>query len=240
MFSFIDLCCGTGALRKSFERTGYFRCILSADIDENMQNLSLVNIGPPKPLGDLTSETVDKIIEEFDYDVLTAGINGLNESILFKLLEIIERDRPKAFVFEMDAYGFSKSFCKTIDVFCKKNGYVFVDYNKSIETIVLDLFDFGIAEHCERVWAVCLNKKELRTEYDPLFHQLTKKHDFKCYDEYNPEKNIEQKRGLDFGFGRKFKFLQGTPENKKKEIVDQATPMPVAMSVALDLGSWLI
>ena len=172
--------------------------------------------------------------------MLTAGINGLNESILFKLLEIIERDRPKAFVFEMDAYGFSKSFCKTIDVFCRKNGYAFVDYDGDIETIKKDLFNFGIPEHYESVWAVCLKKDQMRVEYEPLFHTLSNEHDFKCYANYDPDNNIEQKKGLDFGFGRKFKFLQGTPENKKKEIVDQATPMPVAMSVALDLGSWLI
>ena len=38
MFYFIDLCCGFGAMTKAFERTGAFKNVLAADIDDNMRN----------------------------------------------------------------------------------------------------------------------------------------------------------------------------------------------------------
>ena len=46
--------------------------------------------------------------------ILCAGINDLNEKAFYKVLEIVEEDRPKAFVLEMDTSVMSKSFCKVL------------------------------------------------------------------------------------------------------------------------------
>lgn len=239
MFYFIDLCCGFGAMTKAFEKTGAFKNILAADIDDNMRNHFAYLFKKTKPLKDITDEKVNKIIGETAYDVLTAGISHLNENIFFAILEIIERDLPKAFVLEMSMNTIDYSFCKMLNNFCEKNGYLFIGYDEGIDNLKLNLENFGIPEYCERIYCVCIKKEWARCD-DKLFLQLNKKHDFKCYqyEKYDPEKKPEQRRGIDWGF-HNFKFLEGTTQKDKEKIIENSTPIPVAASVALDLNGML-
>lgn len=237
MYYFIDLCHGIGGLRKGFERTGAYACILAADIDENSQNLYRATFGMPKPLGDIFSDEVYQAIKETDYDILLAGLNGLDDKIFFRILEIIEEGQPKAFVLEMDTSTQTKSLIKIAKHFCTKHKYYLMGYEKSIEDVTLNQINFGVPESLERVWIIGIHEKESRCD-DPIFMQLNKKNHFECYKytDFNPEKNILQKRGFDWGFGNnRFKFLMGTPVAAQKRLVEEATSIPMAASVALDL-----
>ena len=240
MYYFIDLFCGFGAMTKAFERTGAFKSVLAADIDDNMR-VHFDYLFRKKPLGDIFSKETMKAIHITPYDVLCAGINGLNEEAFYKVLEIVEKDIPKAFVLEMDTSVISKSFCKTLKNFCEKHEYHFVGYKDSIDDITLNLENFGVPEFCERVYCVCLKNEWIRCK-DDLFLQLNKKHDYECYKytKYEPEKKPEQRRGIDWGFGGNFRFLDGTPENHKIAIIDEASPIPMTCNVALSLMEWLI
>lgn len=241
MYYFIDLCHGIGGLRKAFERTGAYACVLAADIDENSRNLYKSIFGTPKPLGDVTTKEVDEVIKRTNYDILLAGLNGLGDTIFFKILEIIERDKPKAFVLEMDTSVQTKSLIKIAKHFCTEHKYHLMGYEKSIEDVTLNQINFGVPESLERVWIVGIHEKESRCD-DPVFMQLNKKNHFECYKyiDFDPEKNILQKRGFDWGFGNnRFKFLMGTPVAAQKRLIEEATSIPMAASVALDLMTLL-
>ena len=240
MYYFIDLFCGFGAMTKAFERTGAFKSVLAADIDDNMR-VHFDYLFRKKPLGDIFSKETMKAIHITPYDVLCAGINGLSEEAFYKILEIVEKDIPKAFVLEMDTSIISKSFCKTLKNFCEKHEYHFVGYKDSIDDITLNLENFGVPEFCERVYCICLKNEWIKRK-DDLFLQLNKKHDYECYKytKYEPEKKPEQRRGIDWGFEGNFRFLDGTPENHKVSIIDGASPIPMTYNVALSLMEWLI
>lgn len=241
MYYFIDLCHGIGGLRKGFERTGAYACVLAADIDENSQNLYRATFGMPRPLGDIFSDEVYQAIKETDYDILLAGLNGLNDEVFFRILEIIEGDQPKAFVLEMDTSIQTKSLIKVCQHFCKEHEYHLVGYDNNIENITLDQVNFGVPESCERVWVIGIQKESLHTD-DPIFMQLNKKNHFECYKyvDFDPSENPIQRRGFDWGFGsKKFKFLPGTPSVAKNILIENATSIPMAASVALDLMTWI-
>ena len=243
MYYFIDLCCGFGAMTKAFERTGLYHNVLAADTNENMQNLFSYLFNGRKPIGDIRDDETKRIINNTAYDVLIAGIAFMEEEIFFNILDILENDLPKAFVLELSSNTIDYSYISNIKLFCDKYGYHFVGLNDSlsnIDDIKLNLQDFGIPEYCERIYCVCIKKEWCRIQ-DPLWLQLNKKHDFNCYEyvEYDPENHVEQRRGVDWGFGDKFRFLPGTPDNAKETIIDLTTPMPMAASVALDLGSMM-
>ena len=240
MYYFIDLFCGFGALTKAFERTGAFKCVLAADADSN-KRLHFQYLFGKKPLGDVFEEETLKAIHNSPYDVLCAGLNGLDEKALYKVLDIIEEDLPKAFVLEMDTHVITKSFCKLVQNFCNQLGYYFVGYDGNIDNITLNLENFGVPEFCERVYCVCIKKEWCRCD-EELFLQLNKEHDYECYKytKYEPEKKPEQRKGIDWGFGSSFQFLQNTPDNHKVAIIDRASPIPMTANVALSLMSWLI
>ncbi len=241
MYKFIDLCCGFGSFTKAFERTGLYECVLAADIDENMRrHYSFLN--QRMPLGDITSEEVRSQIKETSYDVIVAGINNLNEFIFFEILEIIERDQPKAFVFEMGLSTIYYSMCNTLDSFCKKHQYHFIGFeNKDFDNITLNLENFGVPNFCERMYCVCIKKECMRTD-DKLFLQLQKKHDYECYKykDFDPDGYPEHLMGVDWGFNENFHFLLNTPIKNKKTIIEESTPIPMTAPIALDLGlNWL-
>ena len=239
MYNFIDLCCGFGSMTKAFEKTGAFHCVLAADIDDNMKNYFNYLFKVRRPLGSIMEKETLNVIMNTEFDVLVAGISNLNEEVFFQILEILEEKQPKAFVLELSLNTIDFSYCKSVDVFCKQHEYHFVGYEQGVDNITLDLYDFGIPEHCKKIYCVCIKKEWCRTD-DPVFLQLNKKHDFNCYEytKFDPDNHIEQIRGIDWGF-HDFKFLTGTPDENKKTIIEGASPLPMVASVALDLMTCL-
>ena len=101
--------------------------------------------------------------------------------------------------------------------------------------------DFGVPDFCEHIWCICIKEEEIRFDKEDreILLQLNKKHNYNCYDnKYDPDKNIAQRRGVDWGFYN-FKFLKGTPVQKQKDIIENTTPIPVAARIALSLADWL-
>ena len=75
-----------------------------------------------------------------------------------------------------------------------------------------------------------------------MFLQLQKKHDYNCYEykAFDPDNNPEHLMGTDFGFKENFHFLLNTPIKSKKTIIEESTPIPMTMPIALDLGlNWM-
>lgn len=241
MYKFIDLCCGFGSFTQAFKRTGLFECVLAADIDPNMRN-HYRYLHKKAPLDDITSDNVQYEIKHTEYDVLVAGIGGLNENIFFQLLKTIKRDLPKAFVIEMGMDSIYYSMCNTLNSFCKKHQYHFVGFeNKDVGNITLSLENFGVPNFCDRIYCVCIKKEDLKTK-DEMLLQLQKKHDYNCYEykAFDPDNNPEHLMGTDFGFKENFHFLLNTPIKNKKTIIEESTPIPMTMPIALDLGlNWL-
>src|SRR5687767_12398554 len=67
-FTFVDLFCGIGGFRLSFEAVGG-QCVFSSDWDKYSRKTYFANFGE-EPFGDIRSILEDEIP---DHDVLTAG-----------------------------------------------------------------------------------------------------------------------------------------------------------------------
>ena len=239
MKTFVDICSGFGSMTKAFERTGAYRCIGAVEINENMRQQYQICNGNRMPMENILSEKTVELLNRITYDILIGSTVKIEEDVFYAILKIIEKYTPKAFVIEMDTGTFSYGFVKTVNNFCKKNGYKFVGYNQGVDNITLNLENFGVPEFCERIWCIGIRYDALRFD-DDLVLQLNQHHDFKCYEyvDYNPSEKIEQRRGIDWGFGDNFQWLIGTPTKEKEGIIDFTTPFPMATSVALDLMSW--
>ncbi len=119
-FTFIDLFAGIGGMRLGFESAGG-SCVFSSEFDKHAQNTYFENYGE-YPFGDITKianeeagkqNWIDSIPE---HDVLIGGFpcqafsiagyrQGFNDekgrgNLFFKMAEIIEAKKPKAFLFE--------------------------------------------------------------------------------------------------------------------------------------------
>jgi len=68
----IDLFCGIGGIRKGFELTNKFSCVLSAEIDK-YACMTYEHLFNENPFTDVSSEAFKEKVEALDYDVLLAG-----------------------------------------------------------------------------------------------------------------------------------------------------------------------
>lgn len=113
-FTTIDLCAGIGGIRKGFELTGYFRNIMSAEIDK-YACMTYRHLYGDDANHDLTSEEFKAELDALQYDVLLAGFpcqtfsragqeegfNDAEKGIIFNhIAEIIRRTRPRAVFLE--------------------------------------------------------------------------------------------------------------------------------------------
>lgn len=240
MYYFIDLCCGLGSMTKAFEKTGAYQCVLAADSDINMRNMFSLLFQGRMPLGTVESDQTRLGIRKSVYDLLLCSTIGVEEDTSYKVLEIIEEEQPKAFVYELGADAKDQGFYNVLRKFCKDHDYIFLNKDKNFAESIMNLDNFGIPEFCERVFVVGIKPEWCRWEEQDN-PTLNFSHDFRCYQygEYNPDKNPEQRKGLDWGFYR-FMFLHGTNKEQKQEIIERTTPLPMAASVALDLLTYLI
>jgi DNA (cytosine-5)-methyltransferase 1 len=117
-FTFIDLFAGIGGIRKAFELNGG-HCLFSSEWDRWSQKTYFENFGE-MPHGDIHKVKIEEIP---DHDILTAGfpcqpfsIAGVSKkkslgrehgfkdktqgTLFFKIAEILENKRPKAFMLE--------------------------------------------------------------------------------------------------------------------------------------------
>ena len=172
LFTFIDLFAGIGGIRLAFEEHGG-RCIFSSEHDRWCQRSYFANFDE-FPEGDINRIGIDEIP---DHDILTAGfpcqpfsIAGVSKkkslgmahgfkdktqgTLFFKIAEILEKKRPKAFMLENVKNLKNHDKGNTFNVIrgtLEELGYV-------IFSEVIDAINF-VPQHRERFFIVGFDKK---------------------------------------------------------------------------------
>lgn len=185
MYKMIDLCAGIGGIRKGFERTGHYKNVLSAEIDEYAARTYEANFGDD-PRNDLTSKEFKRKAAEIGCDILLAGFpcqpfssqgnrEGFSDptkgTIFFHIKQIIKRTRPKAIFLENVQNIVSHDNGNTIHVILdsleKKLGYkvIGVSYDDDGKfkyehsSFVRNTKSFGLPQNRPRAYFVAFDKK---------------------------------------------------------------------------------
>lgn len=188
LFSFIDLFAGIGGIRQAFEEHKG-KCMFSSEYDRWSQKTYFENYGE-MPEGDINEIGINEIP---DHDILAAGfpcqpfsIAGVSKkkslgrehgfkdktqgTLFFKIAEILEKKRPKAFMLEnvknLRNHDKGNTF-KVIKGTLEELGYV-------VFSDVLDAVNF-VPQHRERLFIVGFDKKTFGKDPDFSFPKLPKK-----------------------------------------------------------------
>ncbi len=185
MYKTIDLCAGIGGIRQGFYRTGHYKNVLSAEVDEYAARTYEFVFGDD-PRNDLTSEDFKKTAAEIEYDVLLAGfpcqpfssqgnLEGFSDptkgTIFFHITQIIERKRPKVIFLEnvqnIVSHDKKKTIKVIIDTLEKKLNYKVVGvtrgdkgelfYNK--DSFVRNTKDFGLPQNRPRAYFIAFDRE---------------------------------------------------------------------------------
>lgn len=187
-FRFIDLFAGIGGIRQAFEKHGG-QCVFSSEWDNWCRKTYFENFGE-MPHGDINEIKPEKIL---DHEILTAGfpcqpfsIAGVSKknslgrehgfkdktqgTLFFKIAEILEAKRPKAFMLEnvknLRSHDKGNTF-SVIEGTLKELGYhVFSD--------VIDAA-YYVPQHRERLFIVGFDRKVFREIPDFTFPAPPKK-----------------------------------------------------------------
>ena len=173
VFTFIDLFAGIGGIRLAAEEHGG-ACVFSSEWDRWCQKTYFENFGE-MPEGDINKIDIEKEIP--DHDILTAGfpcqpfsIAGVSKknslgrehgfkdktqgTLFFKIAEILDKKRPKAFLLEnvknLQGHDKGNTF-KIIRGTLEELGYV-IDYK------VLDAINY-VPQHRERIFIVGFDRR---------------------------------------------------------------------------------
>lgn len=192
MYRTIDLCAGIGGIRCGFERTGHFKNVLSAEIDEYAAR-TYEHIFNENPRNDLTSKEFKDKVAGCNYDVLLAGfpcqpfssqgnLDGFSDptkgTIFFHLKQIIKRTRPKVIFLEnvqnIVSHDKKKTIKIIIDSLEKKLNYKVVGvtyaedggviYNK--DSFVRNTKDFGLPQNRPRAYFIAFDREVYGTLLD--------------------------------------------------------------------------
>ncbi|RJQ18755.1 MAG: DNA (cytosine-5-)-methyltransferase [Nitrospiraceae bacterium] len=172
LFTFIDLFGGIGGIRLAFEENGG-SCIFSSEWDKWSQKTYFENFGEI-PEGDINKVNLTEIP---DHDILTAGfpcqpfsIAGVSKkkslgrehgfrdktqgTLFFRIAEILDKKRPKAFMLEnvknLKSHDKGNTF-RIIDETLKELGYV-------VYSNVIDASHY-VPQHRERLFIIGFDRK---------------------------------------------------------------------------------
>jgi len=172
MFTFIDLFGGIGGIRLAFEESGGC-CIFSSEWDKWSQKTYFENFGEI-PEGDINKVDLNEIP---DHDILTAGfpcqpfsIAGVSKkkslgrehgfrdktqgTLFFRIAEILEKKKPKAFMLEnvknLKSHDKGNTF-RIIDGTLRELGYV-------VYSEVIDAIHY-VPQHRERLFIIGFDRK---------------------------------------------------------------------------------
>lgn len=160
-FSFIDLFCGIGGFRLSFQTLGG-KCVFSSDIDYHAKRTYEYNFGevPFDNIMDINEKEVP------DHDVLLAGFPcqafsiagrraGFEDTrgiLFFEVARIIQEKKPKAIVLEnvkgLISHNKGQTFNTIVQTLRNELGYYVP------EPQVLNAKNYGLAQNRERVFIV--------------------------------------------------------------------------------------
>ena len=178
-YKIIDLFCGIGGIRKGFELTHKFDCLLSAEVDK-YACMTYEHLYGENPLNDVTSEAFKEKVENLDYDVLLAGFpcqsfsiagdkKGFKDTtrgtLFFDVADILKRTQPKAFFLEnvegLYRHDKGKTFKIIIETLVKELGYRVVGVNEKDGILSYDsksflrkTVDFGLPQKRTRTYII--------------------------------------------------------------------------------------
>lgn len=198
IYKTIDLCAGIGGIRRGFEMTGYFRNVLSAEIDPHAA-LTYKQLFGDDPTNDITSDDFKRKVVNTDYDVLLAGFpcqafskvgkqlgfrDTTRGTLFFDIADIVSRTNPRAVFLENVENLISHDNGNTIDtiirtleeeleyrvigVILDENG----NYNYNRSTLVRNTKDFGLPQNRPRVYIMAFSKKTYGNAIKLLNQQL--------------------------------------------------------------------
>jgi DNA (cytosine-5)-methyltransferase 1 len=170
--NYIDLCCGIGGFRvalESFQKKNTnikFNCVLSADIKDDAIKTYNLNFNENNK-----KTNILKINEIDSFDLLCAGFpcqpfssagnkKGFNDDrggIIFKIIDICKKYKPKIVILENVSNLIILENGKPLKRICEEFNNIgyFVSYKK------LNATDFGVPQNRERVFIVCSLEKQI-------------------------------------------------------------------------------
>lgn len=159
-FTVAELFAGGGLMAVGLRAAGY-DLIYANDFDKNAVKAYRHNLGDHIVHGDITAIDIDTIPDADviaggppcqDYSVAGtgAGEEGERGKLVWRYLDIIERKRPKAFVFENVKGLITKKHRPTFDALLKQ--FKIIGYNVSWRLV--NAWDYGVAQKRERVFIV--------------------------------------------------------------------------------------
>lgn len=163
-FKFIDLFCGIGGFHQAMSALGG-ECVFASDIDENCRKTYEENYGLA-PAGDITQIAAQDIPA---HDVLCGGFPcqafskagnrlGFDDptkgTLFFDICRILEQHRPKYVLLENVRNLASHDHGNTWRVIHDRLSGL--GYNLLPEPVIASPHDFGIPQHRERVFIMCV------------------------------------------------------------------------------------
>lgn len=197
-YNTIDLFCGIGGIRRGFELTNKFSCVLSAEIDK-YACMTYEYLFNDNPLNDVRSEEFKKKVEVLDYDVLLAGFpcqafsiagakKGFKDTtrgtLFFDIADILKRTKPKAFLLEnvegLLRHKKGKTFKIIIDTLVDELGYRIIGVDERDGVLEYDLksflrktVDFGLPQKRTRTYIMGFRNDLVSSSYK--LHELPTK-----------------------------------------------------------------
>ncbi len=201
----IDLFCGIGGIRKGFELTNNFSCILSAEIDK-YACITYEHLYGENPLNDVTSKEFKEKVQNLNYDVLLAGFpcqsfsiagakKGFEDTtrgtLFFDVADILKRTTPKAFLLEnvegLFRHDKGKTFKIIIDTLINELGYKIVGVNEKNGILEYDsksflrkTVNFGLPQKRTRTYIMGFRNNLVPTNYQ--FNELPTKKEKPIFD----------------------------------------------------------
>lgn len=159
-FTVAELFAGGGLMAVGLRAAG-FDLVWANDFDKNACRAYAANLGDHIVHGDITTIDIDSIPDADviaggppcqDYSVAGtgAGEEGERGKLVWRYLEIIERKRPKAFVFENVKGLITKRHRPTFDALLER----FAAIGYAVSWRLINAWDYGVAQKRERVFIV--------------------------------------------------------------------------------------
>ena len=210
-FRTIDLCAGIGGIRRGFEMTGYFKNVLSAEIDSHARS-TYQHLFGEIPEEDLTTESFKALVDNVPYEVLLAGFPcqtfsrvGLKEGfqneekgqVFFHIAEIIKRTRPMALFLEnvdhLLTHDNGATFKKIIDILITELGYHIIGikhtelggFSYEASSFIRNSKDFGVPQNRPRAYIIGFDTERFSPAQLSLLTSLPDKRETIIYRDIN-------------------------------------------------------
>lgn len=185
VYKTVDLCAGIGGIRRGFEKTGFFKNVLSAEIDELACQTYEYNFHDD-PRNDLTTNAFKEKLAATEYDVLLAGFpcqafskvglqlgfrDKTKGTIFFDIAEMVQRTQPKVVFLEnvenLIRHEKGMTFRIIINTLDKELGYKVIGVTPNLlgepsydpKSFVRNSKDFGMPQNRPRVYIIAFNRR---------------------------------------------------------------------------------